>query len=100
MAKNLGNKKKFAQIGQYIHKISQKPFSGTQGGFRGPKKGQGVSEKKWTSKFGFSTEKWVGIANKINLGTKFARDYTSTPTKSGKSQFWTLGSLWGPKKGL
>ena len=32
MAKNLGNKKKFAQIGQYIHKISQNPFSGTQGG--------------------------------------------------------------------
>ena len=46
MAKNLGNKKKFAQIGQDIHKISQKPLSGHPGGFRGPEKGQGVSEKK------------------------------------------------------
>ena len=99
-AKNLGNKKKFAQIGQYIHKISQKPFSGTQGGSGAQKRVKECPKKKWTSKFGFSTEKWVGIANKINLGTKFARDYTSTPTKSGKSQFWTLGSLWGPKKGL
>ena len=46
MAKNLGNKKKFAQIGQCIREISQKPFSGTQGGSGAQKKGQGVSKKK------------------------------------------------------
>ena len=38
MAKNLGNKKKFAQIGQYIHEIFQKPFSGTLGGPRAQKR--------------------------------------------------------------
>ena len=88
MAKNLGNKtKKFAQIGQYIHKISQKPFPGTQDGSGAQKRVKECPEKKGTSKFGFSTEKWVGIANKINLGTIFARDYTSTPTISEISLF-------------
>ena len=77
MAKNLGNKKKFAQIGQYIHyihKISQKPFSGTQGGSGAQKRVKECPKKIWTSKFGFSTEKWVGIANKINLGKQIAQD--------------------------
>ena len=74
MAKNLGNKKKFAQIGQCIREISQKPFSGTQGGSGAQKRVKECPKKKGASKFGFSAEKWVGLANKINLGTKFARD--------------------------
>ena len=48
----------------------------------GPKKRiKECPNKKFTSKFGFSTEKWVGLANTIILGTKFARDL-SIPTQA------------------
>ena len=74
MAKNLGNKKKFAQIGQYIHKRLQKPFTGPIGTPRGvyrslPKLSRGVSPLN----FEFLTPTTI-LCNKISVPTTWSQD--------------------------
>ena len=57
----LGNKKKFAQIGQCIREISQKPFSGTQGG-SGAQKRVKECPKKMDIKIRFQHRKMGGYS--------------------------------------
>ena len=53
MAKNLGNKKKFAQIGQQTTEILENKVSGSSGGPGGPKRGSGGSKNSVPSLFVF-----------------------------------------------